>query len=111
MANQMTKTQLVAALAEEMGADKKTAGAALDAIAAVVAKTVAEGGAVTLPGLGKIACKRLARGVDSDAYSAAYFIERNLSRDTTSAQAFQFLGAAINIYCPDQVGVLQAAAQ
>jgi len=61
--------------------------------------------------LGKIACKRLARGVDSDAYSAAYFIERNLSRDTTSAQAFQFLGAAINIYCPDQVGVLQAAAQ
>lgn len=57
MANQMTKTQLVAALAEEMGADKKTAGAALDAIAAVVAKTVAEGGAVTLPGLGKMACK------------------------------------------------------
>ena len=29
----MTKTQLVAVLAEEMGSDKKTANAALDAIA------------------------------------------------------------------------------
>lgn len=61
--------------------------------------------------LGKIACKRLDRGVDGDAYASAYFIERNLPRDSTSAQAFQFLGAAINIYCPGQVGVLQAAAQ
>ena len=32
MSKPMTKTQLVAALAEEMGADKKSAGAALDAI-------------------------------------------------------------------------------
>lgn len=53
----MTKTQLVAALAEEMGADKKTAGAALDAVAAIVAREVAAGGAITLPGLGKVACK------------------------------------------------------
>jgi hypothetical protein len=30
----MTKTQLVAALADEMGSDKKTAGAALDAVTA-----------------------------------------------------------------------------
>ena len=34
----MTKTQLVAALAEAMGSDKKTANAALDAIAEVVSK-------------------------------------------------------------------------
>ena len=53
----MTKTQLLAALADAMGADKKVAGAALDAIAAVVAREVAAGGAVTLPGLGKIVCK------------------------------------------------------
>lgn len=53
----MTKTQLVAALAEAMDADRKTAGAALDAIAAVVAKTVAAGGSVNLPGLGKIVCR------------------------------------------------------
>jgi DNA-binding protein HU-beta len=57
MTKPMTKTQLLAALADAMGADKKTAGAALDAIAAVVAREVANGGAVTLPGLGKIACR------------------------------------------------------
>ncbi len=53
----MTKTQLVAALAEEMGADKKTATSALDAITAVVTREVAAGGSVTLPGLGKVACR------------------------------------------------------
>ena len=57
MSKPITKTQLVAALADAMGADKKTASAALDAIATVVAKEVASGGAVTLPGLGKVACK------------------------------------------------------
>jgi DNA-binding protein HU-beta len=57
MSKPMTKTQLVAALAEQMGSDKKTAGAALDAIAAVVATEVAAGGAVTLPGLGKVVCR------------------------------------------------------
>ncbi|WP_249218753.1 HU family DNA-binding protein [Falsirhodobacter algicola] len=53
----MTKTQLVATLAEEMGGDKKTATAALDAIAAVVTREVAAGGAVTLPGIGKVMCR------------------------------------------------------
>lgn len=53
----MTKTQLVAALSDAMDADKKTATAALDAIASVVAREVAAGGSVTLPGLGKVACK------------------------------------------------------
>ncbi|MDH2327928.1 HU family DNA-binding protein [Cereibacter sp. SYSU M97828] len=53
----MTKTQLVATLAEEMGGDKKTATAALDAIAAIITREVAAGGAVTLPGLGKVVCR------------------------------------------------------
>ena len=57
MSKPMTKTQLVAALAEEMGTDKKIAGAALDAIAALVTREVAACGAVTLPGLGKVACR------------------------------------------------------
>lgn len=57
MSKPMTKTELVAALAEAMGADKKTASAALDAISSVVTSAVAAGGAVTLPGLGKIACR------------------------------------------------------
>ena len=57
MSKPMTKTQLVAALAEEMGADKKTATTALDAITGIITKEVAAGGAVTLPGVGKIYCR------------------------------------------------------
>ena len=57
MSKPMTKTQLLAALADAMGSDKKTANAALDAIAAVVTREVATGGAVTLPGLGKVVCR------------------------------------------------------
>ncbi len=57
MSKPMTKSQLVAALAEAMGSDKKTASAALDGIADVVTKTVKSGGAVTLPGVGKIVCR------------------------------------------------------
>jgi DNA-binding protein HU-beta len=53
----MTKTQLVAAVADAMGADRKVASAALDAIADVVAREVTAGGTVTLPGLGKMACR------------------------------------------------------
>ncbi len=57
MTKPMTKTQLVAALAEEMGSDKKTASAALDAIGALVSREVAAGGAVMLPGIGKVVCR------------------------------------------------------
>jgi DNA-binding protein HU-beta len=57
MAKPMTKTQLVAALADQMGSDKKSAGAALDALSEVITKEVAAGGAVTLPGVGKIYCR------------------------------------------------------
>lgn len=57
MSKPMTKTQLVAAIADEMGADKKTASAALDAITDLITKEVAQGGAVTLPGVGKIYCR------------------------------------------------------
>ena len=53
----MTKTQLVAALAEEMDTDKKSASAALDAITSLITKEVSKGGAVTLPGVGKIMCR------------------------------------------------------
>lgn len=57
MSKPMTKTQLVAALAEEMGTDKKTANTALDAIATIVTREVAGGGAVTVPGIGKVFCR------------------------------------------------------
>lgn len=68
MSKPMTKMQLAAALATEMGADRKIATSALDAIAALVAREVAAGGAVNLPGIGKIACRaRPARMVRNPA--------------------------------------------
>jgi len=64
----MTKTQLVAALAEEMDSDKKSASSALDAIISIITREVSGGGAVTLPGVGKIYCReRPARMVRNPA--------------------------------------------
>lgn len=60
--------------------------------------------------IGKIACKRLYRGLDADAYASAKFVSAQLSTDSTTAQAYQFLGLAIPTYCPDQQFVLQQLA-
>ncbi len=57
MSKPMTKTQLIATLADEMGSDKRSAVAALDAICNIITKEVSGGGAVTLPGIGKISCR------------------------------------------------------
>jgi DNA-binding protein HU-beta len=57
MANQMTRAQLVAALTAVTGADKKSTGATLDALAEIVSREVAGGGAVALPGIGRIYCR------------------------------------------------------
>ncbi len=57
MSKPMTKTQLIAALAEEMGSDKKSASSALDAMCNLITREVSDGGAVTLPGVGKIYCR------------------------------------------------------
>lgn len=59
--------------------------------------------------LGKISCQRIERGVDHTAYNSATFLQRNLPLGTTQGQAFQFLGAALDHYCPEQVGFLQQA--
>jgi Protein of unknown function (DUF732) len=59
--------------------------------------------------IGKISCDRINRGLDNDPYKSANFIQHNLARGTTQGQAFQFLGAAIDHYCPDQVGFIQSA--
>ncbi|PZX11824.1 DNA-binding protein HU-beta [Palleronia aestuarii] len=53
----MTKTQLVAALAEKLDSDKKAANEALDALTEIITDEVSGGGAVTLPGVGKIYCR------------------------------------------------------
>ncbi len=68
MTKALTKTQLVATLADELGSDKRSAAAALDAIVSVIRKEVSSGGAVALPGVGKIYCReRPARMVRNPA--------------------------------------------
>jgi DNA-binding protein HU-beta len=57
MANQMSKAQLVASLAERTGGDKKAASSMLDALTGIITETVSQGGAVTVPGVGKIYCR------------------------------------------------------
>jgi hypothetical protein len=59
------------------------------------------------PYLAKIACHRLGVGVDPDAAASAHFLSNNLPRGTTQVQAYQFLGTAISIYCPDLAPKLQ----
>ena len=53
----MTKSQLVASLAESTGSDKASANRTIDALSAIITKEVAAGGAVTLPGIGKFSCR------------------------------------------------------
>jgi Protein of unknown function (DUF732) len=60
--------------------------------------------------LAKITCERLHNGVDNNAEKSAVFLSYNLPRATNTEQAWQFLGAAINTYCPDQQPVLTVVA-
>ncbi|MEM8569897.1 MAG: HU family DNA-binding protein [Pseudomonadota bacterium] len=53
----MTKSQLIAAVAEEASLDKATANRTLEALTNVISKEMAAGGAVTLPGVGKFSCR------------------------------------------------------
>jgi Protein of unknown function (DUF732) len=61
--------------------------------------------------IAKISCKRINNGLDSDANKAATFVHRNLAKDATTEQAYQFLGAALRSYCPDKMSILEQTAQ
>jgi DNA-binding protein HU-beta len=90
MAKPMTKTQLVAALAEEMGTDKKSAGVALDAVAAIITREVSAGGAVTIPGVGKIYCReRPEREVRNPATGEKFMKEADKVVKMTIAKALK----------------------
>ncbi len=66
------------------------------------------GGTTTTPTLPRYAPPaELGQGVDPDAAATAKFISNNLARGTTQVQAYQFLGTAISIYCPDLAPKLQ----
>ncbi|MCL6283562.1 MULTISPECIES: HU family DNA-binding protein [Ruegeria] len=90
MAKPMTKTQLVTALAEEMGTDKKSAGAALEAITGLITREVSGGGAVTLPGVGKIYCReRPERQVRNPATGETFTKEADKVVKMTIAKALK----------------------
>lgn len=50
----MTKAELVSALAEAASLDKKKSNFVLDTLSEIIIQEVSEGGAVTLPNVGKI---------------------------------------------------------
>ncbi len=86
----MTKTQLVAALAEAMESDKKTATAALEAVVGIITNEVSGGGAVTLPGVGKIYCReRPERQVRNPATGETFTKEADKVVKMTIAKALK----------------------
>ena len=90
MVKPLTKTQLLDAIASEMGSDKKSASAALDAICNVVAREVVAGGSVTLPGIGKIYCReRPERMVRNPATGESFIKEADKVVKMTIAKALK----------------------
>ncbi|MGB0436772.1 MAG: DUF732 domain-containing protein [Mycobacterium sp.] len=61
--------------------------------------------------IGKITCKRLDKNVDNNAFESANFIHTNLVKDSTTAQAWQFLAAALRTYCPGELQILDGVTQ
>ncbi len=61
--------------------------------------------------IAKIACKRLNNGHDPDAQASARFIHMQLEKDSTTEQAWQFLGATLRSYCPEKLYILDQVAQ
>jgi DNA-binding protein HU-beta len=57
MLKPMSKAQLVAALAEKLGSGKIAGAGALDALSNLINEEVGKGGAVAIPGVGKILCR------------------------------------------------------
>jgi hypothetical protein len=44
--------------------------------------------------------------LDANSEKSAQFLSHNLPRDTSTAQTWQFLAAAIGTYCPEQMPIL-----
>jgi hypothetical protein len=61
--------------------------------------------------IAKLTCKRLDKGLDADANKSAQFIHMQLVKDSTTDQAWQFLGATLRNYCPDKMPILEQAAR
>jgi len=61
--------------------------------------------------IAKITCKRLYKGLDKDANMSAKFVHDQLVLDSTTEQAWQFLAAALRLYCPEKLPILDQAAR
>ena len=53
----LTKAQLITALSEKLDTDKKGVTTVLEAMTGLITEEISAGGAVTLPGVGKIYCR------------------------------------------------------
>jgi len=60
--------------------------------------------------IGKITCRRMANNVDPNVTDSASFVKKNIPRQSTEQQVYQFINASINTYCPDEHGRLAALA-
>jgi len=60
--------------------------------------------------IAKIACERLDNGIDHSAADSARFVGRQLAKDATGVQSWQFVALAYPIYCPQHLVLLQQAA-
>ncbi|GJF09241.1 hypothetical protein NGTWS0302_37980 [Mycolicibacterium cyprinidarum] len=58
--------------------------------------------------IGKIMCKRIYTDVDPDVFASANFVRNQLHKDTTTAQAYQFVAAGLRTYCPEKLPILDA---
>ncbi len=88
----MTKTELIQALADEAGAEKKQARAFLEALTSLVEKQVKKGGQVPLKGLGKFkVVKRKARMGRNPATGEAIKIQAKTVVRFTVAKALKDL--------------------
>jgi hypothetical protein len=60
--------------------------------------------------IGKIMCKRMYNNVDTSAADTATFVRNQLDRDSTTEQVWQFVGLAVDYYCPEKRVVIDHAA-
>lgn len=58
--------------------------------------------------IGKIMCKRMYNNIDTTPTQTATFVRGQLDRDSTTEQVWQFVGLAVDYYCPDKRAVLDA---
>ncbi|MEO1292141.1 MAG: HU family DNA-binding protein [Pseudomonadota bacterium] len=86
----MNKSELVAALVEKTESNKAAVNRMLDALAEVVSTEVKKGGAVTLPGIGKVYCRdRPARMVRNPATGEQMPKEADRAVKVTPAKALK----------------------